>query len=136
MRATKVLTFSISLIMTASVLAQPPGQAPVKKDSRIGPTQPVFMAAGDLVWTDLDPKGAPGVKVASLWGDPAKGRRRLLQASGRIHRPTSHAYPCHEGRVPVRHLHPGARGKSGGAARSGLLHDAARWKLSAHHLLR
>ena len=73
MRATNVLAFSISLIMTTPVLAQSPAQEAVKKDSRIGPTRPVFMAAGDLVWTDLDPKGAPGVKVANLWGDHAKG---------------------------------------------------------------
>ena len=31
------------------------------------------MPAGDLKWTDLDPNGAPGVKVADLWGDHAKG---------------------------------------------------------------
>jgi anti-sigma factor ChrR (cupin superfamily) len=31
------------------------------------------MPAGDLKWTDLDPKGAPGVQVASLWGDHTKG---------------------------------------------------------------
>ena len=24
-------------------------------------------------WTDLDPKGAPGVQIADLWGDHAKG---------------------------------------------------------------
>ena len=31
------------------------------------------MSAADLKWTDLDPTGAPGVKVARLWGDPATG---------------------------------------------------------------
>ena len=31
------------------------------------------MPAADLKWTDLDPNGAPGVKVADLWGDHAKG---------------------------------------------------------------
>ena len=31
------------------------------------------MPGGDLKWTDLDPNGAPGVKVADLWGDHAKG---------------------------------------------------------------
>jgi hypothetical protein len=61
MRPTSVLAFSIALVLTASVLAQP------------GQRQPVFMAADDLEWTDLDPKGAPGVKVATLWGDHAKG---------------------------------------------------------------
>ena len=32
----------------------------------------VVMPAGDVKWTDLDP-GAPGVKVADLWGNPATG---------------------------------------------------------------
>jgi anti-sigma factor ChrR (cupin superfamily) len=31
------------------------------------------MPSAGLKWTDLDPKGAPGVKVADLWGDHAKG---------------------------------------------------------------
>lgn len=31
------------------------------------------MPTAELAWTDLDPKGAPGVKVATLWGDIAKG---------------------------------------------------------------
>ena len=35
--------------------------------------KPVFMAAADLKWTDLDPTGAPGVKVADLWGHHGKG---------------------------------------------------------------
>ena len=34
---------------------------------------PVVAPAADLTWTDLDPVGAPGVKVAVLWGDIAKG---------------------------------------------------------------
>jgi hypothetical protein len=33
----------------------------------------VVMPAGDLKWTDLDPTGAPGVKVTDLWGDHTKG---------------------------------------------------------------
>lgn len=34
---------------------------------------PVPMPAADLKWTDLDPAGAPGVRVAGLWGDHTKG---------------------------------------------------------------
>jgi hypothetical protein len=34
---------------------------------------PIHQAAADLQWTDLDPTGAPGVKIARLWGDPTKG---------------------------------------------------------------
>jgi len=36
-------------------------------------TAPVPIPAADLKWADLDPKGAPGVKIAPLWGDPTKG---------------------------------------------------------------
>jgi hypothetical protein len=64
------MAFSISLILTAPVLAQSPAQPKTSKPSA---SQPVFIAADDLKWTDLDPKGAPGVKVATLWGDHTKG---------------------------------------------------------------
>jgi hypothetical protein len=30
------------------------------------------MPASDLKWADLDPTGAPGVKIADLWGDHTK----------------------------------------------------------------
>jgi len=40
---------------------------------RSGGAQPVIKQAADLKWTDLDPKGAPGVKIADLWGDHSKG---------------------------------------------------------------
>jgi anti-sigma factor ChrR (cupin superfamily) len=72
MRLTNVLAFWIALILTAPVLAQPSGQARAK-DLKAQPSRPGFLAASDLKWTDLDPKGAPGVKVANLWGDHAKG---------------------------------------------------------------
>ena len=36
-------------------------------------TIPVFIPASDLKWNDLDPAGAPGVKVVDLWGDHQKG---------------------------------------------------------------
>lgn len=59
MKSRNVLALSISLILSAPVLAQQ--------------GQPVFMPASNLKWTDLDPNGAPGVKIADLWGDHAKG---------------------------------------------------------------
>ena len=34
---------------------------------------PVAKPAADLKWIDLDPTGAPGVKIATLWGNPATG---------------------------------------------------------------
>jgi hypothetical protein len=59
MKSRNVLALSIALILSASVLAQQ--------------SQPVFMPAANVKWTDLDPKGAPGVMIADLWGDHAKG---------------------------------------------------------------
>jgi anti-sigma factor ChrR (cupin superfamily) len=56
-----VLAFGISFVFAAAVLAQ--GAA----------TMPVFVPAADMKWTDLDPAGAPGVKIADLWGDHTKG---------------------------------------------------------------
>lgn len=35
--------------------------------------RPIPISTADLNWTDLDPAGAPGVKIAKLWGDPANG---------------------------------------------------------------
>ena len=31
--------------------------------------RPIPISADDLTWTDLDPAGAPGVKIATLWGN-------------------------------------------------------------------
>jgi anti-sigma factor ChrR (cupin superfamily) len=72
MRPRNVLVFSISVILSSPVLAQTSGAAKASKAPQAA-SQPVFTSAADLKWTDLDPKGAPGVKVASLWGDYAKG---------------------------------------------------------------
>jgi Domain of unknown function (DUF4437) len=73
MKPRHILAFSISLSLAAPVLAQPAGQTKAHTAPKAGPVQPVFMPAGDLKWTDLDPNGAPGVKVADLWGDHTKG---------------------------------------------------------------
>jgi anti-sigma factor ChrR (cupin superfamily) len=77
MRQKHVVVFSISLMLAASVLAQQSGQ-------------PVFMSSADLKWTDLDPKGAPGVKIADLWGDHAKGAYGAL-----LKLPAGFAVPLH-----------------------------------------
>jgi Domain of unknown function (DUF4437) len=34
---------------------------------------PIALPAADLKWIELDPTGAPGVKVADLWGDHRTG---------------------------------------------------------------
>jgi hypothetical protein len=81
MRSRYILAGSIalSLSLTAPVLAQTPGEAKAGAEAKANAkapkaaSQPVFISAGDLKWIDLDPKGAPGVKIADLWGDHTKG---------------------------------------------------------------
>jgi hypothetical protein len=72
MRAKHVLAFACSFVMAAAVLAQAAEKktmsAPKSAASRL-----VEMPAADLKWADLDPKGAPGVKIADVWGDHSKG---------------------------------------------------------------
>ncbi len=72
------------------VLAQASGEAKSKSAPKAGAAEPVIMPASDLKWADLDPSGAPGVKVADLWGDHTKG------AYGAIFKfPAGFAVPLH-----------------------------------------
>jgi anti-sigma factor ChrR (cupin superfamily) len=71
-RVRNVLAFIVSFVLAAAALAQ--GSEEKKKSApKTAARQLVVMPAGDLKWTDLDPQGAPGVKVADLWGDHGKG---------------------------------------------------------------
>jgi hypothetical protein len=72
MKPRSILAVSLSFVLTAPVLARSSGQV-ASKAPNARASQPVFLPAADLKWTDLDPKGAPGVKVADLWGSHAKG---------------------------------------------------------------
>jgi anti-sigma factor ChrR (cupin superfamily) len=73
MRARRVLAIAASFVLASTVVAQEPRAAKTKQVPKAGAGQPVVMPSADLKWTDLDPKGAPGVKVANLWGDHTKG---------------------------------------------------------------
>ena len=73
MKPRDVLAFSIALILTVPLLAQQQSGEAKANPAAKAASQPVFIPAADLKWTDLDPKGAPGVKVADLWGNHAKG---------------------------------------------------------------
>lgn len=71
MRSKCVLAFAVSFVLAAAVLAQEPGESKAKAVIKAG--IPVFMPSSDLKWADLDPKGAPGIKIADVWGDHTKG---------------------------------------------------------------
>ena len=66
MKARSIVACAISSVFAVAVLAQAAG------DQEAG-SAPIPMPAADLNWTDLDPAGAPGVKVASLWGNHQSG---------------------------------------------------------------
>jgi hypothetical protein len=90
MRARNVLAFAASFVLATAVLAQGSGEAKAKNAPKAGASGPVFMPASDLKWTDLDPTGAPGVKIADLWGNHAKGAYGAL-----IKFPAGFAAPLH-----------------------------------------
>jgi len=68
-----VVALAISFAATAAAVAQQPADAKPKAAPKARARPPVFIPAADLKWTDLDPKGAPGVKIVDLWGDHSKG---------------------------------------------------------------
>ncbi len=68
-RTAYVPTFiSLLLALAAAVPAQYATGAELE-DEKV----PVPISSADLNWTDLDPVGAPGVKIAVLWGDFQNG---------------------------------------------------------------
>jgi anti-sigma factor ChrR (cupin superfamily) len=72
MRGKNILAIGVSFVAAAAALAQGAGEAKGKTASTAGTDAPVFMSAGDMKWTELDPT-APGVKIAEVWGDHTKG---------------------------------------------------------------
>ena len=61
----RILALTIAFLVSAVVTAQDKPKAAPKTES------PIFKPAADLKWTDLDPTGAPGIKIVDLWGDLA-----------------------------------------------------------------
>jgi anti-sigma factor ChrR (cupin superfamily) len=75
MRARATLAaLAASILVSAAVLAQASGEpAKTKSAARSGGSKLVEMPAADMKWMDLDPKGAPGVQIADVWGNHATG---------------------------------------------------------------
>ena len=73
MRARHILGFAVAFGVAGAVWAQGSGEAKAKGAAKSAASRLVVMPAADLKWTDLDPTGAPGVKVADLWGNHGKG---------------------------------------------------------------
>jgi len=73
MKARSVLTIVMTFALPVALLAQGSGTTNAKPAPKPAESRLVVMPAGDMKWTDLDPAGAPGVKVADLWGNHANG---------------------------------------------------------------
>jgi hypothetical protein len=73
MRARNVVTLVVTLAMPVAVQAQAPSSRDAKPVATSAQSRLVVMPTSDMKWTDLDPAGAPGVKVADLWGNHASG---------------------------------------------------------------
>lgn len=67
-KASRVWAFVLSLNAAGLVLAE--GTQSIETTSA---ASPIALPAADLKWIELDPTGAPGVKVADLWGDHRTG---------------------------------------------------------------
>jgi anti-sigma factor ChrR (cupin superfamily) len=72
MSARYVPTLVITFALPVAVFAQEPGTATGNPAPKPVESQLVVMPASAMKWTDLGP-GAPGVKVADLWGNHAIG---------------------------------------------------------------
>jgi quercetin dioxygenase-like cupin family protein len=73
MRVRNILAFAVSILVAGTVLAQAAGEAKMKSAPKTAVNAPKFMPSADMKWVELDPKGAPGVMIADLWGDHTKG---------------------------------------------------------------
>jgi anti-sigma factor ChrR (cupin superfamily) len=73
MKTTGTLAIVTLLLLSARAVAQERGAATPAPRTKATAGSLVARPAAELKWTDLDPKGAPGVKVVDLWGDHTKG---------------------------------------------------------------
>jgi hypothetical protein len=73
MKAMSVAALTMVLGVPVAASAQGTGAVAAKPVSKPAESRLVVMPAADMKWTDLDPTGAPGVKVADLWGNHATG---------------------------------------------------------------
>jgi anti-sigma factor ChrR (cupin superfamily) len=73
MKTRFVLATLSVLVLAAAGWAQETPASKTKRPAASAAARLIAKPAADLKWTDLDPTGAPGVKVSDLWGDHAKG---------------------------------------------------------------
>jgi hypothetical protein len=72
LRATTALATAAVLVVASCTQADDNAGVMSAPDITAG-AQPIFVPAAELEWFELDPENAPGVQLATLWGDPASG---------------------------------------------------------------
>jgi anti-sigma factor ChrR (cupin superfamily) len=90
MKTTHVLAVVMTVALPVAVWAEDAAKPTTKSAPKSAESRLVVMPASDMKWTDLDPKGAPGVKIADLWGNHAKGAFGAL-----VKLPAGFAAPLH-----------------------------------------
>jgi anti-sigma factor ChrR (cupin superfamily) len=80
-----VVRFALATVLFAPGFEGAKAENPTTAADRL-----VVMPSGDLKWADLDPTGAPGVKIVDLWGDHTKGAFGAL-----LKLPAGFAVPLH-----------------------------------------
>ena len=90
MRIGNALQFAMVFALPVTLLAQGAGEAKAKGASTSAISRLVVMPSDDVKWTDLDPTGAPGVKIADLWGNHGNGAFGAL-----LKLPAGFAAPLH-----------------------------------------
>jgi Domain of unknown function (DUF4437) len=73
MRARNAMASVMTLALVLAAVAPGSAQTNAKPGEKPAESKLVVMPASEMNWTDLDPSGAPGVKVTDLWGNHASG---------------------------------------------------------------
>ena len=135
MKTRNVLALVMTFALPVAVLAQGSGKPNAKSASQPAASRLVVMPASDMKWNDIRP-GAPGVKVADLWGNHGNG------AFGALFKlPAGFAAPLHTHTYDMKvliigDLHPGSGREGRIPAGTGLGTPAAWRELPPHHHVR
>lgn len=73
MKAKTILTFAAAFVLATVALAQGSTESKAKSAMDMAASRVVVMPASELKWVDLDPVGAPGIKIVDLWGNHTTG---------------------------------------------------------------
>ena len=68
-----VAKFALSFLLAALIPMPCSAEAKAKSAPKVSASRLVAIPGSDMKWVELDPRGAPGVMIADVWGDHTKG---------------------------------------------------------------